>query len=96
MASDDRVHGVLVFLRKSLNAFERSLKALEASVEGIAALYDMDELPVIFITRSGNEICVRITVQDSINMGSSSVEVNGYASEISTISERLKDYPKWW
>lgn len=84
------------FLHESLNAFERSLKALEASVDGIAALYDMDEFPAILITRSGNEICVRITVNDSINMGSSSVEVNGNASEISTLSERLKNYPKWW
>ena len=84
------------FMYESLSSFEQSLKNLENSVEGMAALYDMDELPVIRITRTGKEICLRITVRGSINMGSSSVEVNDYASAISTISGRLKDYPKWW
>ena len=84
------------FSYESLNAFEQSLRSLVRSTEGVASLTDMDDMPVIVITRNGNQTCVRVTVQDSINMASSCVEVSGYASELVSLAERLTDYPKWW
>jgi len=84
------------FSYESLNYFEKSLKHINGSSEGSASLVDLDGTPIIEITRLGNEISTRVTAKDSVNMGSSSVQINGYAPEIAQIIEKLRDYPKWW
>jgi len=80
----------------ALNKFEKELTALRDCVTGSATLQDMNDVPVVTVERNANKITTRVQASDIADMGKVILEVYGYSSEISSMLQRIKDYPKWW
>lgn len=84
------------FSYQSLNGFEAALKELIRKPVGIASLVELSGSSTVTITKNEDALSTEINMQDTMNCGISKITVNGFASEITEIIEKLREYPKWW
>lgn len=84
------------FTHDALNRFEDQLSDLRSNERGLAILLDMSDRPVLQISREGNEVKTIVRTTDTLRLVTTTVEVHGYASEISILHEQLCSYEKWW
>ncbi len=84
------------FSYQSLNDFEAALKELIRKPVGIASLVELGGSSTVTITKNEDALSTEINMQDTMNCGTSKITVNGFASEITEIIEKLREYPKWW
>lgn len=84
------------FSHADLNRFEEELGTLCHQENGSAILRNMDEVPIVAVDRNNDGITIRVQATDTVGVGKVVLEVAGYLSEIATMLEKVREYPKWW
>ncbi|HEX5337870.1 MAG TPA: hypothetical protein VFW53_05490 [Gallionella sp.] len=84
------------FSHADLNRFEDELGTLCHQEYGSAILRNMDEAQIVAVDRNNDRITIRVQAADTAGIGKVVLEVTGYPSEIATMLEKVRGYPKWW
>jgi hypothetical protein len=84
------------FTHAALNEFEQQLSALRTQARGSATLSNMSGLSILTVVRDGNRITTSINASDTVQMASTTIEVNGSASEIARMYGNIRSFAKWW
>ncbi len=84
------------FDAKALRDFESHLDDLLQSQNGSVSLPNMDDRPVLSISKDGNAAQIVMCAADTSGMGDFRFTINTHASRLEDLYNRLRDYPKWW